>query len=71
MAESKYITFAQLEDELRRCGNRPTVADCKGCAYYRGPNHELFIPKMIERAALVIELSAADEPKKGGEPSDL
>ena len=67
----EYVTFAQLEDELRRCGNRPTVADCKGCAYYRGPNHELCIPKMTERAAQVIELFAAGKPKKEGDPSDL
>ena len=67
----EYITFKQLADELRRCGNRPTVADCKGCVYYRGPNHEPFIPKMIERAALVIELFAAENPKKEGDPSDL
>lgn len=66
-----YITFAQLADALRRCGNGPTVDDCKGCAYYRGPNHELCIPKMTERAAQVIELFAADEPKKEGDPSDL
>lgn len=66
-----YITFAQLADALRRCGNRHTVDDCKGCAYYRGPNHELCIPKMTERAAQVIELFAADEPKKEGDPSDL
>lgn len=62
----EYITFSQLEDELRRCGNRPTVADCKGCAYYRGPNHELCIPKMIERAEQVIELFAA-EPREEGD----
>ena len=67
----EYITFAQLADALRRCGNRPTVADCKGCAFYNGPDTSLCIPKMTERAAQVIELFAADEPKKGGEPSDL
>lgn len=61
---SDYITFAQLADALRRCGNGPTVDDCKECAYYRGPNHELCIPKMIERAAQVIELFAA-EPREG------
>lgn len=62
---SDYITFAQLADALRRCGNRPTVADCKGCAYYRGTNPELCIPQMTERAAQVIELFAA-EPQEGG-----
>lgn len=67
----KYITFAQLADALRRCGNGPTVADCKGCAFYRGPDMSLCIPEMTARAAQVIELFAADEPKKGGEPSDL
>lgn len=70
MAESKYITFAQLEDELRRCGNRPTVADCKGCAFYN-VHMSLCIPKMTERAAQVIELFAAEKPKNGGDPSDL
>lgn len=64
----KYITFAQLADALRRCGNSPTVADCKGCAFYRGPDMSLCIPKMTARAALaaqVIELFAADR-KEGG-----
>lgn len=67
----EYVTFAQLEDELRRCGNRPTVADCKGCVFYNGSDMSLCIPKMTERAAQVTELFAADEPKKGGDPSDL
>ena len=67
----EYITFDQLREELRRYGKARTVNDCNGCAYYRGPNPELCIPKMTERAAHVIELFAADEPKKGGEPSDL
>lgn len=56
----EYITFKQLADALRRCGSGHTVDDCKGCAYYRGPNPELCIPKMTERAAQVIELFAAD-----------
>lgn len=60
-----YITFAQLADALRRCGNGPTVADCKGCAFYRGPDMSLCIPKMTERAAQVIELFAAN-PLEGG-----
>ena len=60
------ITFEQLKDELRRYGNRPTVDDCNGCAYYRGPNPELSIPKMTERAAQVIELFA-EEPRDEGE----
>ena len=60
-----YITFAQLADTLRRCGNGPTVADCKGCAFYRGPDMSLCIPKMTERAAQVIELFAAN-PLEGG-----
>lgn len=68
---SDYITFAQLADALRRCGNRPTVADCKGCAFYRGPDMSLCIPEMTARAAQVIELFAAEEPKKEGDPSDL
>lgn len=68
---SDYITFAQLADALRRCGNGPTVADCKGCAFYRGPDMRLCIPKMTERAAQVIELFAADESKKEGDPSDV
>lgn len=68
---SDYITFAQLADALRRCGKARTVDDCNGCAYYQGPNPELCIPKMTARAAQVIELFAADEPKKGGKPSDV
>lgn len=60
----EYITFAQLADALRRCGNRPTVADCKGCAFYNGPV-SLRILQMTERAALVIELFAA-EPREEG-----
>ena len=60
----EYITFAQLADALRRCGSGHTVDDCKGCAYYRGPNPELCIPKMTSRAAQVIELFAA-EPREG------
>nr|DAW13013.1 MAG TPA: hypothetical protein [Caudoviricetes sp.] len=59
-----YITFAQLADALRRCGNGPTVADCKGCAFYRGPDMSLCIPEMTARAAQVIELFAA-EPREG------
>lgn len=62
----EYITFAQLADALRRCGNRPTVDDCKGCAFYDGLGMmSLCIPKMTERAAQVIELFAA-EPREGG-----
>lgn len=67
----EYITFAQLADALRRCGKARTVDDCKGCAYYQGPNPELCIPEMTARAAQVIELFAADEPKNGGEPRDV
>ena len=67
----EYITFDQLKDELRRYGKARTVNDCKGCAYYRWPNPELCIPKMTERAAQVIELFAAEKPKKEGDPSDL
>ena len=67
----EYITFAQLADALRRCGNGPTVADCKGCAFYRGPDMSLCIPEMTARAAQVIELFAADESKKEGDPSDV
>lgn len=67
----EYITFAQLADALRSYGKARTVNDCKGCAYYRGPNPELCIPKMTERAAQVIELFAAEKPKKEGDPSDL
>lgn len=62
---SDYITFAQLADALRRCGNRPTVADCKGCAFYRGPDMSLCIPEMTARAAQVIELFAADREEGG------
>ena len=69
---SDYITFAQLADALRRCGSGHNVDDCKGCAFYDGLGMmSLCIPKMTERAAQVIELLAVDEPKKGGEPSDL
>ena len=67
----EYVTFAQLADALRRCGNGHTVDDCKGCAFYDSLAMRLCIPKMTERAEQVIELFAADEPKKGGEPSDL
>ena len=68
----EYVTFAELADALRRCGNGHTVDDCKGCAFYDGLGMmSLCIPKMTERAAQVIELFAADEPEKGGEPSDL
>lgn len=56
----EYITFKQLADALRLCGKARTVDDCKGCVYYRGPNHELCIPKMTELAAQVIELFAAE-----------
>lgn len=66
-----YVTFAQLADALRRCGKGHTVDDCKGCAFYDSLDMRLCIPQMTERAAQVIELFAADEPKKGGEPSDL
>ena len=66
----EYVTFAQLADALRRCGSGHTVDDCKGCAYYRGPNPELCIPKMTERAAQVIELFAA-EPREEGEKNDV
>lgn len=67
----EYITFDQLADELRRYGKARTLNNCNGCAYYRGPNHEQCIPKMTARAAQVIELFAAEEPKKEGDPSDL
>lgn len=67
----EYITFAQLADALRRCGNGHTVDDCKGCAFYDSLNMRLCIPKMTERAAQVIELFAAEKPKKEGDPSDL
>ena len=66
----EYVTFAQLSDALRRCGNRPTVADCKGCAIYNGPDMSLRILQMAERAALVIELFAA-EPREEGEKNDV
>ena len=65
----EYITFAQLADALRRCGKAHTVDDCKGCAYNDGTVR--CVEKMTSRAAQVIELFAADDPKKGGEPSDL
>ena len=68
---SDYITFAQLADALRRCGSGPTVDVCKGCAFYDGLGMSLCIPKMTERAAQVIELFAAEKPKKEGDPSDL
>ena len=67
----EYITFAQLANALRRCGNGHTVDDCKGCAFYDSLDMRLCIPKMTERAAQVIELFATDEPKKEGEPSDV
>ena len=67
----EYITFDQLKEELRRYGKARTVNDCKGCAYYRGPNPELCIPKMTDRAAQVIELFASEKPKKEGDHSDL
>ena len=67
----EYITFAQLADALRRCGNGHTVDDCKGCAFYDSLDMRLCIPKMTERAAQVIELFAADESKKEGDPSDV
>ena len=67
----EYITFAKLADALRSCGKASTVDDCKGCAYYRGQNPELCIPKMTDRAAQVIELFAEEKPKNGGDPSDL
>ena len=68
---SDYITFAQLADALRRCGSGHTADDCKGCAFYDGLDMRLCIPKMTERAAQVIELFAAEKPKKEGDPSDL
>lgn len=68
----EYVTFAQLADALRRCGKARTVDDCKGCAFYDGLGMmSLCIPKMTERAAQVIELFAAEKPKKEGDPSDL
>lgn len=67
----EYVTFAQLADALRRCGSGHTADDCKGCAFYRGPDMSLCIPEMTARAAQVIELFAAEEPKKEGDPSDL
>lgn len=63
----EYVTFAQLADALRRCGKARTVDDCKGCAYYLGPSHDLCIPKMTERAAQVIELFAADSREGCGD----
>ena len=70
-AMREYVTFAQLADALRRCGKARTVDDCKCCAFYNGPDMSLCIPKMTERAAQVIELFAAEKPKKEGDPSDL
>lgn len=67
----EYVTFAQLADALRRCGSGHTVDDCKGCAFYDSLDMRLCIPKMTERAAQVIELFAAENPKKEGDPSDL
>ena len=66
----EYITFKQLADALRRCGSGHTADDCKGCAFYRGPDMSLCIPKMTERAAQVIELFAA-EPMEEGEKNDV
>ena len=65
-----YITYAQLADALRRCGSGHTVDDCKGCAFYNGPDMSLCIPNMTERAAQVIELFAA-EPLEEGEKNDV
>lgn len=62
---SDYITFAQLADALRRCGSGHTVDDCKGCAFYDGPDMSLCIHKMTEQAAQVIELFAADSLEGG------
>ena len=70
-AMREYITFAQLADALRRCGSGHTADDCKGCAFYDSLDMSLCIPKMTERAAQVIELFAAEKPKKEGDPSDL
>ena len=67
----EYITFSQLADALRRCGSGHTADDCKGCAFYDSLDMRLCIPKMTERAAQVIELFAAEKPKKAGDPSDL
>lgn len=67
---SDYITFAQLADALRRCGNGHTVDDCKGCAFYDWLDLRLCIPKMTERAAQVIELFEA-EPREEGENNDV
>lgn len=58
-----YITFAQLADALRRCGNFD-LDDCRGCAFFDGPDTSLCIQKMTSRAAQVIELFAA-EPREG------
>ena len=66
----EYVTFAQLADALRRCGSGHTVDDCKGCAFYNGPDMSLCIPKMTERAAQVIELFAT-EPMEEGEKNDV
>ena len=66
----EYITFKQLADALRRCGSGHTADDCKGCAFYRGPDMYLCIPKMTGRAAQVIELFAA-EPMEEGEKNDV
>lgn len=60
----EYITFKQLADALRRCGNFD-LDDCRGCAFYDSLDMRLYIPKMTERAAQVIELFAA-EPREGG-----
>lgn len=59
----EYITFAQLADALRRCGKARTVDDCKGCAYYRGPNPELVTIISSERT--IGELSQIDEAIAG------
>ena len=68
----EYVTFAQLADALRRCGSGHTADDCKCCAFYDELGMmSLCIPKMTERAAQVIELFAAEKPKKEGDPSDL
>ena len=66
----EYVTFAQLADALRRCGSGHTADDCKGCAFYNGPDMSLCIPKMTERAAQVIELFAT-EPMEEGEKNDV
>lgn len=69
-AMREYVTFAQLADALRRCGSGHTADDCKGCAFYNGPDMSLCIPKMTERAAQVIELFAA-EPREEAEKNDV